>query len=141
MTLPRVRFTMRRMIVAIAVLALAPAVGHSRGQEESSLKSRLAAAQERHQRAVEKYLQERPAVERAAARVRYEGERRRDLGDLLDQVQKLPDDPAAVPAIQFVITADHEEAIGVLDRAIELLARDHARRPGIGQYCQFLSPL
>jgi hypothetical protein len=105
------------------------------------LKAQLAAAQERHQRAVEQYRQERPPAARAAARARYEAERHRDLGDLLEQAQKLPDDPAAVPALQFVVTADYEGSLGLLDRAIELLARDHVRRSGMGQYCMFLASL
>jgi len=133
---------MSRTIVAYVILGLASAEeGRSREPAQSSLKAHVAVAQERHQRAVEQYHQERPIGDRAAARARYEEESRRDLGDLLDRVQKLPNDPAAVQTLQFVVMADHDGGIGLLNRAIELLARDHARRPGIGQYCPFLSPL
>ncbi|SIN79354.1 Peroxiredoxin [Singulisphaera sp. GP187] len=139
MRLSRARLAVKRAMVAVAVLSITPAVGHSRGQEISSLPAQIAAAQERHQRAVERYRQERPAAVRAAARACYEEERRRDLGDLLDRAERFPDDPAAVQAIQFVITADLVGSIGVLNRAVDLLARDHVRHPGIGSYCQFLS--
>src|SRR5438552_1109133 len=60
----RVRSTAKRTIVAVAVLALAPAAGHSREQGQSSLKAQLAAAQERHQRAGERYQQAGPVAAR-----------------------------------------------------------------------------
>ncbi|MDR3634846.1 MAG: hypothetical protein P4L84_13665 [Isosphaeraceae bacterium] len=126
--------------IIVAVLVLAPAVGHSRGQGGSSLKAQLAAARERHQRAVTQYRQAGAAAAPPVTKARYEEERRRDLGNLLDQAERHPDDSAAVPAIQFVINADYEGSIGVLDRAIGLLSRDHVSRPGNGQYCRFLAP-
>jgi peroxiredoxin len=127
--------------MAAAFLSLAAGAGHAPGQGESPLKARLAAARDRHQRTSESLAAAHTAAERAAARARYRDERRRDLSDLLDQAERRPDDPEAAPTVQFVIFADDQGSIGVLDRAIALIARDHPRRAGMGHYARYLAHL
>lgn len=129
---------LKTMQITTAFLMILTVVGQSREQEQASLKARIAAAHQRHQRALEQYRHDLLAADDSAVAL-YKEERHRDLSDLLDQAEMVPNDTAAVPAIQFVIDADHEGFIGVQDRAIGLLAREHAQRPGFGQYCRFLA--
>jgi hypothetical protein len=95
----RVRFTLQRVMIALAVVVLAPAGGQVHGQAdprrpEDSLKARLAVVQARQSKAAERYAQELRAastdVARAAAKARYEGEFRQDVGPLLSLARANP---------------------------------------------------
>jgi peroxiredoxin len=115
------------------------------GRPEADLKASLAAVRARQSKAFERYEQEigkATTVEaRDAAKARYEGEIRQDIGDLLDLTRAHPEDPAAVPALQFVVMTDHQGSRGQAERAIGLLARDHVRRRRMGNYCGVLTNL
>jgi peroxiredoxin len=121
MTLPRANLTARWMYVVVAVLVLAPAAGAARGQGDPDLKARLADATSRAEK------------DRGTDRLRG------DLGEILDLAQGLPNDRAALRALEFVVMADYQGALGQQERAIRLLARDHLTRPRMGNYCQVLT--
>jgi len=146
----RVRFKVQRVMVALAVVVLAPAGGQAHGQADpgrpgDSLKARLAVVQARQSKAAERYARElRGAttdLARAAAEARYEREFRQDVGPLLSLARVNPDDPAAVRALQFVVTTDYLGSRGEAEQAIEILTRDHVRHRRSGNYCGFLTNL
>jgi peroxiredoxin len=139
-----------RAAAVVAVVALAPWWGRARGQDdpgrpENGLQARLAAVQTRQGEVAERYEQDlRGATTdeaRAAAKARYEGAIRKDIGDILDLAGAQPDDPAAVRALQFVVMSDYLGSRGDAERAIEILARDHVRRRRMGNYCGVLTNL
>jgi peroxiredoxin len=148
MPLPQVRVTMRCTLITLVFVMLASAGERAYGQADpgragDGLESRLASVQARQSKAVERYEQElrgaKSDEERAAAKSRYESEFRQDIGDILNLARSQPDNPAAVRALQFVVMSDSQGARGEADRAIELLTRDHVRRPRMGNYCGVLT--
>jgi peroxiredoxin len=109
------------MCVLVTALVLAPASGVARGQGESDLKTRLAAATRR--------------AEKDQGTDRLRG----DLGEILGLAESLPKDRAALQALEFVVTADSAGALGQQERAIRLLERDHLHFWRMGSYCQVLT--
>jgi peroxiredoxin len=140
MILFRSRLLTRQSIGTVALLLPVAGWTHQAGPD---LVSRLEAAVGRQEKAAARYAHESRAAAngegRAAAKARYEREIRKDLQDLVELAGTNPSDRVAFRALQFVVTSDIAGSMGVQERAIGLLARDHVGRPRSGNYCQALT--
>jgi len=134
MTIPRVRFTVQGIIVAVAAFAVP-----GRASEESP-KTRLAAIEAAQKVALERYGAEVQKVEpteaaRQPAIDRFLAEVSLNLGSALELARANPDDPVAFDALKFVIRTNGTGPGDETARALRMiLERGYARAPRQGPY-------
>ena len=134
MRVPRVRFTVQGIIVAVVVVAVP-----GRASEDSP-KARLAAIEAAQKVNSERYGAELQKVERTEAAQRpamdrFLAEVRRNVGAALELAGANPDDPVAFDALRFVIRTNGTGPGDATARALRMiLERGYARSPRQGAY-------
>ncbi len=129
---------MQRIGFAIILAVVGTARG-ALGQAEDRLKSRFDAVVKAQDEASARYhggLAEAKTPESSQAAIdRFLKDVHKNTEDALDMAKAYPNNPLVIDVLKFVVRTARAGPGDESYRAMEILARDHTRAPGMGEFC------